>query len=51
MVIPGLRIESRRKYLEKIKDDKVTEFEANIIDYIQYAWNLLQNLFVISAFL
>lgn len=32
MVIPRLRIESRRKYLEKRKDDKVTELEADIID-------------------
>lgn len=31
-VIPRLRIESRRKYLEKRKDDKVVELEANIID-------------------
>lgn len=31
-VIPRLRIESRRKYLEKRKEDKVTELEADIID-------------------
>ncbi|KAK7792080.1 hypothetical protein R5R35_003553 [Gryllus longicercus] len=31
-IIPKLRIESRRKYLEKRKDDKVAELEADIID-------------------
>ncbi|VVC34695.1 Helicase, C-terminal,Helicase-associated domain,P-loop containing nucleoside triphosphate [Cinara cedri] len=31
-VIPRLRIESRRKYLEKRKADKVTELEADILD-------------------
>lgn len=31
-VIPRLRIESRRKYLEKRKEDKVTELEADILD-------------------
>jgi len=31
-VIPRLRIESRRKYLEKRKEDKVIELEANILD-------------------
>jgi len=32
MVIPQMRIESRCKYLEKRKDDKVTELEADTID-------------------
>lgn len=31
-LIPRLRIESRRKYLEKRKEDKVQELEADIID-------------------
>lgn len=31
-IIPRLRIESRRKYLEKRKDYKVVELEANILD-------------------
>lgn len=31
-IIPHLRIESRRKYLEKRKEDKVAELEADILD-------------------
>jgi pre-mRNA-splicing factor ATP-dependent RNA helicase DHX16 len=31
-IVPKLRIESRRKYLEKRKEDKVAELEADIID-------------------
>ncbi|XP_049787897.1 pre-mRNA-splicing factor ATP-dependent RNA helicase DHX16 [Schistocerca nitens] len=31
-LIPKLRVESRRKYLEKRKEDKVAELEADIID-------------------
>ncbi|XP_012538179.1 pre-mRNA-splicing factor ATP-dependent RNA helicase DHX16 [Monomorium pharaonis] len=31
-LIPKLRIESRRKYLEKRKEDKVAELEADIVD-------------------
>lgn len=31
-LIPRLRVESRRKYLEKRKDDKVAELEADILD-------------------
>ncbi|XP_055921348.1 pre-mRNA-splicing factor ATP-dependent RNA helicase DHX16 [Eupeodes corollae] len=31
-ILPQLRIQSRRKYLEKRKDDKVAELEADIID-------------------
>lgn len=31
-LIPKLRVESRRKYLEKRKEDKVTELEADILD-------------------
>ncbi|CAA9997872.1 unnamed protein product [Nesidiocoris tenuis] len=31
-LIPRLRIESRRKYLEKRKEDKVQELEADILD-------------------
>lgn len=31
-IIPKLRIESRQKYLEKRKEDKVAELEADIID-------------------
>jgi pre-mRNA-splicing factor ATP-dependent RNA helicase DHX16 len=31
-IIPKLRVESRRKYLEKRKEDKVLELEADIID-------------------
>jgi len=31
-IIPLLRIESRRKYLKKRKDEKVIELEDNILD-------------------
>lgn len=31
-VLPQLRIQSRRKYLEKRKEDKVAELEADILD-------------------
>lgn len=31
-ILPQLRIQSRRKYLEKRKEDKVAELEADIID-------------------
>lgn len=31
-IMPSLRIQSRRKYLEKRKDDKVAELEADILD-------------------
>lgn len=31
-IIPRLRVESRRKYLEKRKEDKVAELEADILD-------------------
>ncbi|KAJ8687189.1 hypothetical protein QAD02_022983 [Eretmocerus hayati] len=31
-LLPKLRVESRRKYLEKRKDDKVAELEADIMD-------------------
>lgn len=31
-LVPSLRIESRRKYLEKRKDDKIAELEADIQD-------------------
>ncbi|KAJ8956852.1 hypothetical protein NQ318_014267 [Aromia moschata] len=31
-IIPKLRVESRRKYLEKRKDDKLAELEADIAD-------------------
>ncbi|XP_011701702.1 PREDICTED: putative pre-mRNA-splicing factor ATP-dependent RNA helicase DHX16 [Wasmannia auropunctata] len=31
-LIPKLRVESRRKYLEKRKEDKVAELEADILD-------------------
>lgn len=31
-IMPQLRIQSRRKYLEKRKDDKVAELEADIQD-------------------
>ena len=31
-LLPSLRVQSRRKYLEKRKDDKVAELEADIID-------------------
>lgn len=31
-ILPQLRIQSRRKYLEKRKDDKVAELEADIQD-------------------
>lgn len=31
-LIPRLRVESRRKYLEKRKEDKVLELEADIVD-------------------
>lgn len=30
--MPQLRVQSRRKYLEKRKDDKVAELEADIQD-------------------
>ncbi|CAG9770467.1 unnamed protein product [Ceutorhynchus assimilis] len=31
-IVPKLRVESRRKYLEKRKDDKLQELEADIVD-------------------
>ncbi len=31
-LIPSLRVDSRRKYLEKRKDDKIAELEADIQD-------------------
>lgn len=31
-MLPVLRIQSRRKYLEKRKEDKVAELEADIVD-------------------
>lgn len=31
-LVPKLRVESRRKYLEKRKEDKVAELEADILD-------------------
>lgn len=31
-MLPMLRVQSRRKYLEKRKDDKVAELEADIVD-------------------
>lgn len=31
-LVPKLRVESRRKYLEKRKEDKVAELEADIRD-------------------
>lgn len=31
-IVPRLRVESRRKYLEKRKEDKVAELEADVID-------------------
>lgn len=31
-IMPHLRIQSRRKYLEKRKEDKVAELEADILD-------------------
>lgn len=31
-IVPMLRIQSRRKYLEKRKDDKITELEEDIAD-------------------
>lgn len=31
-LLPKLRIQSRRKYLEKRKEDKVAELEADILD-------------------
>lgn len=31
-ILPKLRVQSRRKYLEKRKDDKVVELEADIVD-------------------
>lgn len=31
-VVPNLRIQSRRMYLEKRKEDKVAELEADILD-------------------
>lgn len=31
-VLPSLRVQSRRKYLEKRKEDKVAELEADILD-------------------
>lgn len=31
-MVPKLRVESRRKYLEKRKEDKVAELEADILD-------------------
>lgn len=31
-LLPQLRVQSRRKYLEKRKEDKVAELEADILD-------------------
>jgi len=31
-IVPHLRVQSRRQYLEKRKDDKVAELEADILD-------------------
>lgn len=31
-IVPNLRVQSRRLYLEKRKEDKVTELEADIVD-------------------
>lgn len=31
-ILPQLRVQSRRKYLEKRKEDKVAELEADILD-------------------
>lgn len=31
-IVPHLRLQSRRQYLEKRKDDKVAELEADILD-------------------
>lgn len=31
-IVPNLRVQSRRFYLEKRKEDKVTELEADIMD-------------------
>lgn len=31
-IVPNLRVQSRRTYLEKRKEDKVTELEADIAD-------------------
>lgn len=31
-IVPNLRVQSRRLYLEKRKEDKVTELEADIMD-------------------
>lgn len=31
-LLPKLRLESRRKYLKKRKEDKVAELEADIVD-------------------
>lgn len=31
-IVPDLRVQSRRIYLEKRKEDKVAELEADIVD-------------------
>lgn len=31
-IVPNLRVQSRRLYLEKRKEDKVAELEADILD-------------------
>lgn len=31
-IVPNLRVQSRRLYLEKRKEDKVAELEADIMD-------------------
>lgn len=31
-IVPNLRVQSRRVYLEKRKEDKVSELEADIMD-------------------
>lgn len=31
-IVPKLRVESRRKYLEKRKEDKLAELEEDIVD-------------------
>lgn len=47
-MVPTLRIQSRRKYLEKRKDDKVAELEADIVDD-EYLFD--EQMFVLSFYI
>lgn len=45
-IVPNLRVQSRRLYLEKRKEDKVAELEADIVDD-EYLFD--ENVYVIDC--